>query len=375
MPLPSRVIHADLARVQFGPLADRMFAALMQGDELADEATHCEAKWIERAVRGEAPKSMPAPLRRLVEQMRQPPAWVDYDRCDEAGRLLFRAGPLGGMVLGARSLVGGYAAPAGNKPLAFSGQLERDVQFRLAETGRFVVSTCERGGLRPGNEGWGITMRVRLMHARVRQILAHSARWRMQDWAMPINQHDMVGTSLLFSTVFVDGLRLLGMAISNAEEDDYTHLWRVSGWLMGIDPAIQPKDAFESYRLGELIRLTQKPPDDDSRALTKALFEAPRLALDGKTAERPVNFGYGLAFALLGRELAEQLGVPKTPYRFFAPAMHALMRLARPFTAGSGPRFERLGHQYWAKNLQQGFGQRSATYSLPTKLLGRALAA
>jgi hypothetical protein len=37
--------------------------------------------------------------------------------------VFLRPGLLGGLVLGLRSLVYGYAAPAGNKPLVFSGRL------------------------------------------------------------------------------------------------------------------------------------------------------------------------------------------------------------------------------------------------------------
>src|SRR5690606_6100879 len=147
--------------------------------------------------------------------------WVDWTRVDRAGKLFFRSGPAGGITLGAKSLVGGYCSPGGNKPLAFSGALESQVSRRLAETGRFVVATNTAGALRPGGEAWAITLRVRLMHAQVRRLLLRSGRWRSELWGAPINQHDMAATSLLFSVVFLSGLRELGVPVTREEAEDY----------------------------------------------------------------------------------------------------------------------------------------------------------
>lgn len=374
---PSRVRGGDNALRRYGPLAERAFAGLREGDPLADEAARAATQeWLDVAARAEAPPSMPAPLRRLVESMASPPRWVDPSRCDRAGRLLFRSGIAGGIVLGAGSLLGGYTSPAGNKPLAFSGRLEESIQYRLAETGRFVVETCRPGGLRPGAPGWGITLRVRLMHARVRQMLLQDPRWRVAEWGVPINQHDMVGTSLLFSTVFVDGVRQFGVPVSEAEDEDYAHLWRTSGWLMGVAEDLQPKSRAESDRLRALIQDTQHPPDDDSRALTRALLESPRLSQPGPAAEGHVALGQGFARALLGEEMADGLGIPDHAWKYVVPAVGAAVRGLRAVAPSSAlPDFEALGARYWKRNLEVGFDGRAATFALPTRLRRRPRAA
>ena len=56
----------------------------------------------------------------------------------------------------ATSLVLGYASPGGNKPLAFSGQLEKRAPQRLLETSRFVEATCLPGGLARFAPGFAI---------------------------------------------------------------------------------------------------------------------------------------------------------------------------------------------------------------------------
>ncbi|MBV9945442.1 MAG: DUF2236 domain-containing protein, partial [Myxococcales bacterium] len=80
------------------------------------------------------------------------------------GRVLLRAGPLGGLVLAFKSLVLAYASPAGNKPLAWSGRLTEDAPRRLRETARFVRETIQPGNLRPGTAGWRDTLKVRILH-------------------------------------------------------------------------------------------------------------------------------------------------------------------------------------------------------------------
>ena len=61
---------------------------------------------------------------------------------------------LGGLVLSLRSLMGGYTAPVGNKPLAFSGRLRERAPRRVAETARFVTAVCAPAGMRRGAPGF-----------------------------------------------------------------------------------------------------------------------------------------------------------------------------------------------------------------------------
>jgi hypothetical protein len=49
-------------------------------------------------------------------------------------------------------------------------------------------------------------VRVRLIHARVRHALSRSPAWRPDAWGAPINQYDMAGTVLLFSSKLFEGL-------------------------------------------------------------------------------------------------------------------------------------------------------------------------
>ena len=160
--------------------------------------------------------------------------------------MLLRHGLLSGLVLGFKSLVLGYCSPAGNKPLVFSGRLTADVNRRLAETARFVEAVSHPRGLRFGAPGFTTTVRVRLIHARIRHALRHAPSWKTAEWGTPINQYDMAGTVLLFSSVLLEGLRDLGASVSADEEDAVLHQWRAIGRLMGVEDELLASSGWEA---------------------------------------------------------------------------------------------------------------------------------
>ena len=143
---PSRYVNLDPARRRYGDRVDRVGAQLMKSDDLADrviasfDALPKGEGWrlFELGLRGEPMPDAPEPLRELIEEATHVPAWLDWKVTDRGGEMLMRAGALGGAVLGARSLVLGYASPGGNKPLVFSGRLKEQAGRRLNETARFV---------------------------------------------------------------------------------------------------------------------------------------------------------------------------------------------------------------------------------------------
>ncbi|HEY8073868.1 MAG TPA: oxygenase MpaB family protein, partial [Labilithrix sp.] len=290
---PSRYVNLATARQRFGDRVDRLGRHFWRVDEAADavvDALETMPKgegWraVEEGVRRgpSAIPDAPAPLRELLASCEHVPTWVDWDACDRGGAMLMRAGPLGGACLGARSLVLGYASPGGNKPLAFTGRLREQAKRRLDETARFVQAVSRPAGMRPYADGWQITVKVRLIHAQVRRMLLKSGRWKPELWGLPVNQHDMAGTTLLFSVSIIDGLRKLGMRIGHAEADDYVHLWRWVGRVIGVDEGVLPASEAEGMRLASLVETTMGEPDQDSRELTKALFDA---AYDGCTTRR-----------------------------------------------------------------------------------------
>jgi hypothetical protein len=381
-PAEKRVHDIAAARAQYGSLVARMVHFLDVGDPIADELLDATRHWprvrlfrrVDEAIRGGevAPELEP-----LIEQIRTVPAWVDFDQLDRGARFFMSSHALGGMVLGARSLVLGYASPAGNKPLVLSGRLEKGVNRRLAETSKFVYEVCKPGGMRPMRGGVVAAVQVRLIHAKVRQMIREKCDWN-PEWGVPINQHDMLATVHLFGLVLVQGLEILGVEPTPEEAEDYIALWRYIGWILGVDPELLPATRAEAERTYGFIELTQGEPDDDARKLTEVFLNAPAEAPEegdhGSAARPNVAVGYALARELLGDERADQLAIPKTPLRMALPLLRAFVgRVNRLRRRDRGQALAaEYGQRYWEWVLEsQPSG--AIELSLPTDLLRSAL--
>lgn len=326
--IPTRYTNLDAARVRFADRVDRLAPFLLRSDPLADDAALAMSEigagggfaLLERILdRGisDVPEAPPA-MRAFFHEGARVPAWVDWPTVDRGGAVLLRSGILGGLVLGAMSLPLGYAAPGGNKPLVMSGRLTEQAPRRLAETSRFVQAVSQPGGMRPGGDGLKITLKVRLMHAHVRRMLLRSGKWDEATWGAPINQHDMAATTLLFSLVVLEGLRRFGFDVGHDEAERYMHLWRYVGFVSGVDPELLPASQLEGFALADLINATQGEPDDDSRALVRALVDSPiaaaRTPQEKRAAPMRAQVARGLVRGLVGAELSDKLGIGPTPW-------------------------------------------------------------
>ena len=384
--VPTRFVNVASARARFGDRVDRLAPYLDAVDPLADavvasiEAARTEGwrMFGEAAARGVATVSgAPESFRAFFNHVERVPVWADWESIDRGGDALLRAGPLGGIVLGVRSLVLGYASPGGNKPLVFSGRLKEQASRRLNETARFVQATCRRGGLRPFAEGYQITLKVRVIHAQVRRMLLQSGRWDASTWGAPINQHDMLGTSLLFSVILLDGLRRLGVRISAEDGERYMQLWKYSGHLIGVDPALLPSSEVEALRVGELIAATQGDPDDDARSLTRALLDSSSAGAttraEKRNAIRRREFASAMCRELIGDDLADKMGLEKTTWRLMVPLVRRFvsgmefLRESVPLGVADVPALW-AGSRYWDRVVEIGLAGATAEFGLPDRL-------
>ena len=378
-----RVHEPERALQRHGQRALRCFAALERCDRPADDLVEWLAGQPERFDlaaawdRWQSGETLPEPLAQFFESVRPIPAWVDWRRIDRARRLFERTGPFGGIVLSLRSLMAGYTSPAGNKPLAFSGRLREQAPRRVAETARFVTAVCAPGGMRPGAEGWLITLHVRLMHAQVRRLLWRSGRWDRARWAEPINQHDMLATMLLFSEVYVEGLRIFGFSIDVEEAEDWIHLWRLVAWVMGTEQQLLPIDYVEAAALRDLIYETQGPPDADSRALAAALLEMPAQVegLDPRLESLRRSMIRGMSRMLLGDEPANQLGIARAPgwarALSFVPPLVNISERARKRVPVIERELRSAGADYWAWVVDMSLRGEPARFARPERLGAR----
>jgi hypothetical protein len=346
------------------PLADALAAALSEepagrGRRMLDTALDHGIEAVERP---------PQAMVDLFRQVDDVPPWVDWERIEQGGAVFLRSGALGIAALGLLALPLTYSSGIGNKPLVFTGHLLRRAPRRLAETARFAVATSRPGGLRRFAEGFKFTIKVRLMHAQVRRLLFRSGRWKPQ-WGMPINQAFLAGTNLAMSLGLVQGVRRFGFRISRGEAEALLHLWRYSGYVSGIEPHLLCSTEAEGHKLGIGIFAAAGAPDDDSRALVDALMTAsyfPALELPWRAAA-----AYGLSRRLIGDELADALGYPKSLWSWALPAARPLI-VAADLAQRGIPRSRgwvtRMGTNVWDNVINTILGGARVEFRAPERL-------
>jgi len=139
----------------------------------------------------------------------------------------------------------GWAA-GGAQTLTMTGQLSDKFGRRVSETLRFVVSVIREGGLGPNGDGIGTTLKIRLMHATIRYYARRAVcpsgdDYWIKEWGEPVNQEQLVATMLTFAPLAADGMRKLGIRITDQEECDLLEMWRVVGWILGIRSENMPR--------------------------------------------------------------------------------------------------------------------------------------
>lgn len=309
-------------------------SAHMEGDPLADALV----AWLSSDRTGRASASFelalscgltsvvdpPAPLRAFFEAIERVPAWLDRTRIERASALFHRAYWGAERVLFSAGLLAGYVSGGVSKVLTATGALERMAQRRAGETLKFIGDIHGPGNMSRSSGGFASSVRVRVMHARVRrQLIARG--FAVSEWGVPINQADMAATVLQFSITYVIGLRGLGFHVSARDAAAVFHLWRYVGLLMGVRAGLLPSTEEEARQQLRLSIASQAGPNEDSRALARALTAidlAPGAdSFVKRWARSDMCFRVALARLALGDEAADALALPDTVWKFLVPAV------------------------------------------------------
>ena len=266
----------------------RLGQGLIQGDPLADQlvawmqTTGMRAAWaqvnqaIEAGVAA-VPDAAPA-LRDFFEHVERRPEWVDESLLVHGARVCGLGGRAGMRALAVTGLMAGYQLAAVNQTLLATGALEKGAARRIAETTKWWIDVTEPGAMVRNADGFKSTLRVRIIHALVRHHVSRQPTWNQADLGLPVNQTDMQATYLGFSTVYLLGLKLVGIPLSREDKAAVMHLWRYIAWLNGVDEDLL-HDLADGERSGMawLFKnlLSQRMADADSARLAQALANEP----------------------------------------------------------------------------------------------------
>ncbi|QNS02219.1 oxygenase MpaB family protein [Streptomyces xanthii] len=277
---------ADIDKDVDESLMERVGGALLERDEpgaaLADamrlppgdpgRVTHARIG-AALAAAPDVPADLPPALRDLLAQALTVPDWVDWPRVERGADAYRYLGHNAGDVLTSLSLIGGYRFGGPPELLVLTGGLTGGTTLRrLGETTKWANAVTRPGGLRPGAEGWRLTVHVRAMHALVNARFA--PRWDTARWGHPINQADQAGTLGLFDATVIVGCLGLGVRLTRAQRDDLMHLWRYVGWLMGVAPEWLTDDENERHRFNHHILLAAAGQTQAGRDLAQQTLDA-----------------------------------------------------------------------------------------------------
>ena len=237
------------------------------------------------------PAQRSAPIQAYLSQQPPLPVWTDAAKLHQSGDFFDQHALTIGTALFCASLPHAYAGARGARVLTLTSRMVTDPVRRIYETAQMLFDAMSLGGLAPATgAGYQDIRRVRLMHAAVRFLVLNDpdvpkttvpAPW--PAWCTttgtPINQEDLLGTLMTFTTVVFESLDRLGVVYSDEEADSYLHAWCVAGHLLGIRPDLLPLTLDDAHEITATIRRRQTHPSEDAERLGGALVCAMRKSM------------------------------------------------------------------------------------------------
>lgn len=255
-------------------------------------------------------------LQALWDEVNNVPEWVDWDQIARGQDVFYRYGGATLTGLAFQSLLGGMGANRVVEVLARTGGFGVNVaRHRLFETTQHILE-CTRSleSIKPGGDGFGSSLRVRLLHASVRQRILKLAKTRpsyysVEQYGIPINDLDSIATIGTFSgTIVWLSLPRQGIFLRQQEIVDYIALWRLIAHYVGT-----PTEYFacpaKAKSMMESLLMNEINPSQTSQILANNII---RCLENQPPAYTSRSFLEANARWLNGNELCDALGLGKS---------------------------------------------------------------
>jgi mpaB/rubber oxygenase-like protein len=272
-------------KFQGDPLADAVISDLASDDRI-DDVNAVLAHF--RANDQPIPAELPESVRDYLIATDNPPDWADLDRVARAYDFFVDDGVHVASVLSFAAMVNCYAQPRPSRVLTLTHRLNQPHR-RLSETAQFVLTMMGKDPFGSGGAFVPTLQKTRLIHAAVRYFITRSGRWDLDADGVPVCQQDMLGALLIFSVQVVEGMRRIGIAVTEQEAADYYYVWRVAGTMLGIPTEAMPESIEEARELSASLVEAAYAPSPEGVALTRNLLDlyedlVPGKAFDGVVA-------------------------------------------------------------------------------------------
>jgi|SRR5579859_3654214 len=219
---------------------------------------------------------LPSIVQQYLKDTAVLPEWADQRTLKVASDVFFVHGAEIVLLLFGASLPVLYANPKGARVLTMTNFMVNRLLRRIVETAQFVLDVTDTDAFGPNGMGIRTTQKVRLMHATIRHLIQYEPRWAKDwntEWGLPINQTDLTGTMMSFSTTVIAGLKNSSINLSQEHQEAYLHLWKVVGHLLGIVPELMPENVADATLYMEHWSRLYQERSDSGIALAKALVD------------------------------------------------------------------------------------------------------
>ena len=362
----------DALKFQGDPLADGVIADLVASGRVGvvnDVLAHF------RANDQPIPADLPEPVRAYLVTTDDPPAWADLDRVGRAYEFFVDDGVHVAAVLSFGAMVNCYAQPRPSRVLALTHGLNQPHR-RLSETSQFVMNMMGRDPFGSGGDFVPTVQKTRLIHAAVRHFIVQSGRWDPDADGVPLCQQDMLGAMLIFSVQVLEGMRRIGVSVTETEAEDYYYVWRVTGAMLGIPAEAMPETLGEAVELNATLVEAAYGPSPEGVELTRNLVELYEKLFPGKVFDGIVA---AVVRQVVGEQVADWMQVPRS--RGWGRVARMTSRLLRTLerreddSRHAAAVLDKAGALLLGGSVRQLTNGQSTTLTIPADLQERWLAA
>lgn len=302
---------------------DNYVAHMRVGDPLADavqadlwelprpESTRLIRAAIEQQdnVLCHAPRS----LQDFVHEVSTVPAWYDRAVAVDGCRVFLRNADQFLAAFAAGAIVEGFATMI-SKSFAITGRMIDDGVRRLKQNIRHLLDIFLPRGVELSGDGWKLTLRIRLVHARVRALVGASEEWDHDAWGMPVSAAHLALASTAFSARLIELAEMLGAEFRHDDDREaFMAVWCYDSWLMGVPNELMYHSQADGLRLFAIGSTCEPPPDLDAIALANCIVNSAPVVI-GVTERRArakfAKYAYRISRELIGDARADQLNFP-----------------------------------------------------------------
>ncbi|WJR35912.1 oxygenase MpaB family protein [Mycobacteroides immunogenum] len=318
-------------------VADHYFQAMYLRDETADSLTR-----VIRQKRGPAREQFEQavecgidtvidPLPEVVaffETVDDVPPGIDMELVEEGARVLRRIDPITffGSAWSTGFLIGAIL-PNVAEALVMKKRTIEDAGNRLTETGAYVRSTYERGGLGRFGNGTKSALRLRLLHSGIRLSALDSGRWNEVDHGTPSSVVDTIGGALPHSWWTMTGAQNAGYRFSDHEQIAVAEFAACALFRHGIPEnyVMRTPSEFRSYTYLALRSANAFAADQATATLIPPMTNVQLAWLPPHLRPVVTQAFNAYAHRVLGDGLCEAHGIPDTRLKYLIPVLNFIV--------------------------------------------------